>query len=79
MGLRQRHDKHGEIPGTSQPAKCSHMCDGENKCGKEAHVILEAEVEVLGKMLRVKKMICEECRDELGIQAPPVSIGESNA
>lgn len=79
MGLRARHDKHGEIPGTSTAATCTHQCDGENKCGKEAHVVLEAQVEVMGKMINVKKMICTECADELGITNDPnaaYSIGE---
>ena len=81
MGLRQRHDKHGEIPGTSQPASCSHQCDGVNKCGKEAHTVLEAKVEVMGKMINVKKMICHDCAVELGVEAKQehYSIGESNA
>jgi hypothetical protein len=78
MSLRARHDKHGEIPGISQPSTCSHLCDGENKCGKEAHVIVSGEVEVMGKLLKIKKLICTDCRDELGIEVPPVSIGESN-
>jgi hypothetical protein len=55
MGLRK------DVPSTSKPAHCAFLVDGEKeKCGKDAHIIVEGVVEIMGKEINIKKLICEE-------------------
>lgn len=62
MGLRG-----SDIPSTSQPSKCSHLCNGSDKCGKEAHNVVSGQVKVFDQFINVKKMVCDEC---LNVIAP---------
>jgi hypothetical protein len=72
-----KYEKSGEVPATSQKSYCAHLCDGENKCGKEAHNIIEALVEVMGKLIRVKKLVCDNCLETMRDPNANYSIGES--
>jgi hypothetical protein len=56
MGLRR------DVPSTSKPATCAVLVDEDTraKCGKEAHITIEGKVEVMGKLINVKKLICDE-------------------
>lgn len=49
------------VPATSKPSTCAaRINDRGDKCGKAAHNTISFQAEVMGKLINVKKMVCDD-------------------